>query len=423
MLLLYRLFFPILVFLLRLSVFSNSRLYRHIKIRNLFNPNFIFNHPVWLHASSVGEYEQAREVILELKDSYPDQQVICSIFSASAWEQRKDDSAADYLFPLPFDHFSIMNNVLDKVKPSCILYARYDIWPNLISLAAKRKIPQMLFCASNPPGSKRFQPPLGHFQKIIHRKLQCIATIDEPENIFFQSWFHKDIVTLGDTRYDAIYRRLNYKNKEFENYIAGIIPKGKKVLVAGSCYKNSIKFLIEFLNYNRGYFLILVPHHPSEDLNKYALDLCRDRELQYAALSKNPVNVEDCLMVDEVGRLLDVYRHGNYAYVGGGWEGSVHTVIEPVALGLPTFCGPMISVSKEAIELNNLNLVQKMTFKSNESVSQCIETINKNYSEIQQSGKKFFGTRVGSAKKISKYLRNNGWLAESVRRIKIAPPS
>lgn len=413
MLLLYRVILPVLTFLLRMLTLPGSKLKKHLIIRDLFNDNFLFHSPIWLHASSVGEYEQAREVILALKAKYQGVQVICSIFSASGWEQRKNDGAADYFFPLPFDHYFKMKGLLEKIKPSCILYARYDLWPNLVYLAAKKNIPQMLFCASNPPGSKRFQPPFGSFQKAMHKKLQCIATVDEQEKLFFQSWFHNEIKALGDTRFDAIQHRLRKHDQEFSDSIKSILPKGKKVLIAGSCYKTSIQFLIDFLATNKNYFLILVPHHPSEELTNYAIEYCEKNNVHCSVLSANPDSAKDCLMIDQVGRLLQLYRLADFAYVGGGWEGSIHTLIEPIALGIPTFCGPHIHVSKEAIQLKESNIVQLMRESNSASAERCLQDINKNYNEIQQAGESFFKDKTGAAKRILEYLGDNRWFTDN----------
>ena len=413
MLLLYRIFFPVFTFLIRTLTLPGSKLQRHLKVRSLFNEKFSFQNPVWLHASSVGEYEQAREIILALKEQYPGVQVICSIFSASGWEQRKNDGAADYFFPLPFDHYFKMKALLEKIQPSCILYARYDLWPNLVHLATKRNIPQMLFCASNPPGSKRFQPPFGSFQKVIHKQLQCIATIDEEENLFFQSWFHNDVNAFGDTRYDAIQHRLSKHDKAFLDSIQSILPRGKKVLIAGSCYKTSIQFLIDFVSANEHYFLILVPHHPSKELTSYSVEHCGQKNIDCSILSSNPGSATNCLMVDQVGRLLQLYRLADYAYVGGGWEGSIHTLIEPIALGVPTFCGPHIHVSKEAIQLKESKIVQVMNESTSGEVELCLQDINENYEEIQQAGNLFFKEKTGATKSILKYLGDNGWFTNN----------
>lgn len=421
----YSLFFPALVFLLKTFIPKRSSLYRHIAIRDEINLDFEFNKPIWLHASSVGEYEQAREVILEIKESSPGQQVICSVYSASAWEQRKDDNCADFFFVLPFDLKKKMKALLNKISPAAILYARYDLWPNLVYLAAKKNIPQMVFCASNPPGSKRFRPPFGTFQKHIYQKLNCISTTEPHESTYFKSWHPGDVICHGDTRFDAINRRLNASSNDSNllNSIRSAFPKDRKLLIAGSCYKTSIDFLTAFAAQNKSYALILVPHHPSEEIKEYAYLKASSHSLNFAVANEQLGKDIDVLLVNQYGVLLQLYRAADIVYVGGGFEGSIHTVIEPAAMGAPVFCGPAISVSNEAIQLANEKLLTVLEEPTSNAVAKALETIHQNREKITAGSTSYFQNRLGASKNILKYLRQNRWFGDSKGAVKIASES
>ncbi|MBK6766085.1 MAG: hypothetical protein IPG71_07095 [bacterium] len=65
--------------------------------------------------------------------------------------------------------------------------------------------------------------------------------------------------------------------------------------------------------------------------------------------------------MNRTGVLADLYQYGTVAYVGGGLDRGVHSVIEPMAHGCEVICGPGISVSREANEARELGLLDVVT--------------------------------------------------------------
>src|SRR3954464_9202269 len=61
------------------------------------------SYQVWIHCSSLGEFEQGRPLIEALKKSYPQNSIILSFFSPSGYEHQKNFKGADHIFYLPID--------------------------------------------------------------------------------------------------------------------------------------------------------------------------------------------------------------------------------------------------------------------------------------------------------------------------------
>jgi 3-deoxy-D-manno-octulosonic-acid transferase len=59
------------------------------------------------------------------------------------------------------------------------------------------------------------------------------------------------------------------------------------------------------------------------------------------------------LVVDAVGHLASLYRHGDVAVVGGGYGAGVHNLLEPAAHGRPLVTGPRIGRFREAVLLHD----------------------------------------------------------------------
>lgn len=60
---------------------------------------------VWFHSSSMGEFEQAKPIISEVKKKMPGARIIVTFFSASGYEHSQRYATADVVTYIPFDSF------------------------------------------------------------------------------------------------------------------------------------------------------------------------------------------------------------------------------------------------------------------------------------------------------------------------------
>ena len=58
---------------------------------------------IWMHCASLGEFEQGRPIIEELKQIYPHKKLVLTFFSPSGYEVRKNYKLADVVCYLPLD--------------------------------------------------------------------------------------------------------------------------------------------------------------------------------------------------------------------------------------------------------------------------------------------------------------------------------
>ena len=108
MLFLYDLGIRLYRFLILLASLKNKKAAAWIEgRRNLFpyisgqiEPNKTH---VWFHFASLGEFEQGRPVLEEMKSKYADISLVVTFFSPSGYEIRKDYQFADHVFYLPLD--------------------------------------------------------------------------------------------------------------------------------------------------------------------------------------------------------------------------------------------------------------------------------------------------------------------------------
>jgi 3-deoxy-D-manno-octulosonic-acid transferase len=96
---------------------------------------------IWIHASSLGEFEQARPIIEALKKQNVKYDVTVTFFSPSGYRIRKSYEHADRVLYLPLDTKANANAFLESINPDLIIFIRYELWLNYLIEARKRAIP------------------------------------------------------------------------------------------------------------------------------------------------------------------------------------------------------------------------------------------------------------------------------------------
>jgi 3-deoxy-D-manno-octulosonic-acid transferase len=112
---------------------------------------------LWMHVSSLGEFEQGRPVMEQWKARFPDDKILLSFFSPSGFNIRKNYPLADLVIYLPLDTRAKMNHLIDQVNPDLFILVKYDYWPNLLQILHQRKIPAYLISASFRPDQYLFK--------------------------------------------------------------------------------------------------------------------------------------------------------------------------------------------------------------------------------------------------------------------------
>ncbi|MBC7721173.1 MAG: 3-deoxy-D-manno-octulosonic acid transferase, partial [Pedobacter sp.] len=99
---------------------------------------------IWMHCSSLGEFEQGRPIIENLRSTMPDVKFLITFFSPSGYEVRKNYNGADWVFYLPMDSPKNTQQFYNIVKPSLILFVKYEFWFYYLQQAKQRQIPLLL---------------------------------------------------------------------------------------------------------------------------------------------------------------------------------------------------------------------------------------------------------------------------------------
>jgi 3-deoxy-D-manno-octulosonic-acid transferase len=143
-------------------------------------------------------------------------------------------------------------------------------------------------------------------------------------------------VTLsGDTRYD---RMLAVRAANQENAVIEAFKTNEPVIILGSSWPVDENLFAPILMELASTFkVIIAPHDISEAHIGHIRSIAGDSVQRYTAFNDPAARI---LILDTIGQLTSAYRYADLAYVGGGFTGKLHNILEPGAFGIPVIIGP-----------------------------------------------------------------------------------
>jgi 3-deoxy-D-manno-octulosonic-acid transferase len=307
---------------------------------------------LWLHAASLGEFEQGRPIIEAARAQFPDWRVVLTFFSPSGYELRRDYPLADFVAYLPADTPRNARDFLDLVKPDAVIFVKYEFWANYLFELKKRGTPTLLVSALFRPS----QPFFRWYGVLWRRMLGCFSHVfvqNESSGKLLQSVGFQNFSIAGDTRVDRVLAIAATAPAHAE--VAQFASTGRPVFIAGSTWAADEAVFLPALQSPRfaRWKTIAAPHEPSAkhiEALKSQLTRAHATLREAAQNAAKPLSIKDldCLLIDSVGLLNTLYRYGTVAYIGGGFGKGIHNTLEPAAFGLPVIFGPRFEKFEEA---------------------------------------------------------------------------
>ena len=365
---------------------------------------------VWFHAASLGEFEQGRPLIEQLKATHPEYKILLTFFSPSGYEVRKNYEGADIVCYLPLDTIRNARRFLRAVHPVMAFFIKYEFWYNYLHILRHRGVPVYSVSSIFRPGQVFFKWYGRNYAKVLH----CITHFFVQNEVSLQLLKGIGIdeaTVVGDTRFDRVlqikeqakelpiveaFKGINGKGDACKDDLSedackGALSedackdnlsedackrvlsedackgdlsengckealsengcKGCKVFVAGSSWQPDEDIFIRFFNDHPDWKLIIAPHVIGEDHLAYILDKLQMKAVRYTQATEQSAAEARCLIIDCFGLLSTIYRYGEIAYVGGGFGVGIHNVPEAAVWGVPVLFGPNNKRFQEAQDL------------------------------------------------------------------------
>ncbi len=357
MILIYNLAIRLYVFAIRLSaIFGNkkARLWidgRKDWKRKISGALVAEENRAWFHCSSLGEFEQGRPVMENLKTLNSEIKIVLTFFSPSGYEIRKNYPGADYIFYMPADTASNAALFISLVQPQKVFFTKYEYWHHYFYELKKKGIPLYMISAIFRPGDRFFKWYGGFFRKMLMCVTHFFVQDAQSEILLKQIGFSNSTVA-GDTRFDRV---IELSRHAREIPAAKRFSSGRKVLVAGSTWNADEKILAASLKNLQGKIkLIIAPHEINESRIEEVLKTFSGfKVIRFMEAGNAEMSLYDILLVDNIGMLSALYRYGDFAYVGGGFSKGIHNTLEAAVYGVPVFFGPNNEKFNEALALLN----------------------------------------------------------------------
>ena len=347
---------------------------------------------VWFHAASLGEFEQGRPLIEQLRATHPEYKILLTFFSPSGYEVRKNYEGADIVCYLPLDTIRNARRFLRAVHPVMAFFIKYEFWYNYLHILRHRGVPVYSVSSIFRPGQVFFKWYGRNYAKV----LRCITHFfvqNEVSLKLLKGIGIDEATVVGDTRFDRVlqikeqskelpiveaFKGINGKGEACKEDLAedackedlaedackGALSedackgdlsengcKGCKVFVAGSSWQPDEDIFIRFFNDHPDWKLIIAPHVIGEDHLAYILDKLQMKAVRYTQATEQSAAEARCLIIDCFGLLSTIYRYGEIAYVGGGFGVGIHNVPEAAVWGVPVLFGPNNKRFQEAQDL------------------------------------------------------------------------
>lgn len=359
---------------------------------------------VWMHCSSLGEFEQGRPLLEKIKINYPAYKILLTFFSPSGYEVRKNYEGADYIFYLPADNKENARHFFEITKPRLILFIKYEFWYYYLHEAKKRSIPLLLISGIFWK-SQSFFSKHGDFQRtMLTYFTHFFVQNDESLLLLKTIGFNKNVTISGDTRFDRVIEIAEQSQRilAIEAFCSGF-----NVIVAGSTWPEDDKKLSQYANKKNNVKCIIAPHNIDKQRLHECMQLYKNAVLFSAMASAEVSSDINTIIIDNVGMLSSLYKYATVSYVGGGFgKGGVHNVLEAAVYGKPVIVGPVYKKYAEAKELvekeggisikNHLELEAKFD-----------EFLKKdqNYTNACKAALNYVYSKQGATKKIFQFIQ------------------
>ncbi len=331
------------------------------------------------HCVSVGEVIAASSVIKSIQQSEPELSITITTTTATGSARVKSlFGESVHHFYLPLDLPFAMQRMLTRLQPQMVVITEVELWPNLVDSCWKNRIPIAVINARMTERSAgRYAKVSALFQPMLFKLSHVCAQGRRDFDQYLRLGMPADKLTLtNNIKFD----QASNSNDTESNY-AGLQQSERPIIVAGSTHEPEEKtFLTAFSNVLKNHpntLLVIVPRHPQRF--EQVKNILTDSVFTFCMSSQTKQVTADLqvLLVDEMGKLNDVYRVATIAFVGGSIANrGGHNALEPAAAAVPIMMGPHRYNNPEICEYLELEGALHMVNDADDISRYCNDWLN-----------------------------------------------
>lgn len=307
---------------------------------------------IWVHAASLGEFEQGRPIIEAIKAKYPNKKIVLTFYSPSGYEVRKNYNLADLICYLPADGPKNACHFIKAINPEMAFFVKYEFWHFFLESLKKKDIPvygvSMIFREQQV-----FFKWYGEWFRDMLKVFKHMYIQDKNSAALLDRIGIKKYTVAGDTRFDRV-RKIAEASKDVElaeRFVVG----AETVMVAGSSWEPDEGIYLQYFNdvknaEDKKLKLIIATHEVDKERVEKLQKQISAPSFFYTNPPADPENYK-VMIVNTIGLLSAIYKYGHIAYIGGGFGVGIHNTLEAATYGMPVLFGPNYHRFKEACDL------------------------------------------------------------------------
>jgi 3-deoxy-D-manno-octulosonic-acid transferase len=365
---------------------------------------------VWMHCASLGEFEQGRPLLEELKKN-ANIKIVLTFFSPSGYNVMKDYKGVDHVFYLPMENIFAARKFIDAINPSLVLWVKYEYWLYYLQELKRRNIPVLLVSGIFRESQPFFKWYGGMWRKMLENFTHFFIQNEASEKLLAAIGVTQNVTVSGDTRFDRV---IEIAKQQLDDTVIKNFCKNQTVIVAGSTWDDDEVILAAYGDEtNHQQKIIVVPHeldkeHLTNLKKMFKKSVCYT-EVENTPALINKITDYDTLIIDTVGMLSRLYSYGHINYIGGGFTNDgIHNILEAAVWGKPIIIGENYEKYFEAI-----GLVDCAAAESISNVNELKEVMDNwltdkvAYEESAKAAKEYVYNNGGATKKIMEYIQVN----------------
>ena len=304
----------------------------------------------WMHAVSVGEVNVARKLIRELLRQEPDIPVVLSVTTSTGYAVASEKAPPELtVIYSPVDLALIVGPVFARIRPRQFILVEAEVWPNLVRVMQRARVPVVLVNARLSARSERryrrfywlAAPVFGMLDKVL---------VQEPEDVARWEGIGArpgTVQMMGSIKFDQLGQTAS--SPERVAVFRGLLAEAfgsrlPRVLLLASSHAGEERAVAQIWREMQADLpevrLVIAPRHAER--RGEVLAALAELGLSGALRSALPVEqVPDVLIVDSTGELRDWQALAEVVIIGKSFlaKGGQNPV-EAIAAGVPVVCGP-----------------------------------------------------------------------------------
>lgn len=358
---------------------------------------------IWFHAASIGEAQSIINLVQKYKKKYEILITTVTKTSAQLISEKYDKEKNVHHRYFPIDASFILDKFLDQWKPSLVLFVDSEIWPNLMMILKKRKIPSILLNARITKKSYKRWKLVSKFAREIFSIFNLCLTSNHESVKYLKDLNAKNIKYFGNLKLSNKIDISKFKNKNFKIlkkikfWCAVSTHRGEDIffLKTHSIIKKKIKKILT----------IIIPRHINRCSTIKKECLKQNLSCQILNRNENIDKSKQIIVINSFGNLKEFLQLSKSVFMGKSLLKKFEKIggqnpIEAAKLGCKIYHGPFTYNFREIYnQLKKLNISKEI---SNEKV------LSKNIiKDLVDKRKKFNKSIIKIEKLGNKVLSNN----------------